>query len=68
MYHIRHRYDNVGEFYDDAIFRFLWSSGVTPIKIVTVDGRPLIPPFARGTLFSDFSEGVEAMHRIGWTR
>lgn len=68
MYHIRHRHNSIGEFYDDGAFRTLWREGVTPLKLITMGGIPLVPPYARNKFNFEWRMGIESLHRIGWDR
>ena len=68
MYRLRNRSGRIGEFHDDEQFKTLWRTGITPIKLITYDGMPLVPPFCRDRLNADWREGVVCMGALAWYR
>ena len=67
MHRFRKRHGEIGEFYEDTQPRILWPTGITPLKLVTYQGRPLIPPYAREKLNKDWSDDIQTfVSMCGW--
>lgn len=68
MYHFRFRAGHIGEFHDDEPYRVTTACGVTPLKFITYDGMPLVPPCMRDEFNADWREGVVMLGTNAWYR
>lgn len=67
VFEIKHIYGKIGEVTDPDWIKTKWKEGVTPLQLITVNGTPLVPKFARQKLDAEWTEFTTQLHIGGWS-